>query len=87
VPTLQGSATIKIPAGTQTGRTFRLKGKGVVNVNGRGTGDLNVRVNIEVPTKLTSDQRKTLEEFARQSDKATYPEQASFLEKAKRFFS
>ena len=87
VPTLQGRATIKIPAGTQTGRTFRLKGKGVTNVNGRGTGDLNVRVNIEVPHKLSAEQRRALEEFARAGDKGSYPEQESFFEKARRFFS
>src|SRR5271170_3707464 len=64
VPTLDATAEIKIPAGTQTGAVFRLKGKGVKNVQGYGNGDLMVRVQVEVPAKLNSAQRAKLEEFA-----------------------
>ena len=53
MPTLDGKATIKIPAGTQPGTMFRLRGKGVKNLQGYGHGDLHVRINVEVPTHLT----------------------------------
>src|SRR5437667_8318733 len=54
VPTLEGKANVKIPAGTQSGQIFKLRGKGIVNVEGRGRGDLLARVIVEVPTRLTS---------------------------------
>jgi molecular chaperone DnaJ len=74
VPTVSGKAHIKIPAGTQPGSTFRLKGRGVKNVQGYGTGDLLVHVNIEVPAHLNQAQRAKLQEFQ------------SFFEKAKNLF-
>ena len=86
VPTLEGAATIKIPPGTQGARTFRLRGKGVPSIKGKVLGDLHVRVHIEVPQKLSGEERKKLEEFARLSQSDSYPEQKSFLEKAKEFF-
>lgn len=64
VPTLSAKATLKIPAGTQSGTTFRLRGKGMPNVRGGGYGDQLVRVHVEVPTSLNSEQRKKLEEFS-----------------------
>jgi len=63
-PTLKGTTTLKIPAGTQHGQLFRLKGLGVPHVNGHGTGDLLMRANITMPTKLTTKQRTILQEFA-----------------------
>lgn len=57
VPTLNGSTTIRIPAGTPSGKSFRLPGRGLPLVDGGGKGDLHVRVVLEVPTTLTSDQR------------------------------
>ncbi len=86
VPTLTGAAQIKIPAGTQTNSTFRLKGKGVKNVQGYGTGDLLVRVKVEVPTKLNSTQRAKLEEFAALCGADVNPESSGFFEKVKRLF-
>jgi len=87
VPTLEGRATVKMPAGTQPGTIFRLKGKGVKNLQGYGHGDLHVRVSVEVPTRLNSDQRKKLEEFAALCNGKESPLAQSFFEKAKKFFS
>ncbi len=86
VPTLNGRAHIAIPAGTQTGTVFRLKGKGVKNVQGYGWGDLHVRVAIEVPTRLNTAQREKLEEFAALCDETVNPRSQSFFEKAKNLF-
>jgi molecular chaperone DnaJ len=86
VPTLNGKASIKVPAGTQPGTVFRLKGRGVKNVQGHGAGDLHVRVNVEIPTRLSHEQRAKLEEFAKVCDGNEHPASKSFFEKAKRFF-
>ena len=86
VPTLAGKAFIKVPAGTQSGTVFRLKGKGVKNVQGHGLGDLHVRVTVEVPTRLNSEQRAKLEEFALSCDASVNPKSQGFFEKAKSFF-
>ena len=72
VPTLSGKATIRIPAGTQPGTIFRLRGKGVKNVKGYGWGDLHVRVLVEVPTRLNSEQKEKLESFAQSCDCLLY---------------
>ena len=86
VPTLEGRATIKIPAGTQPATTFRVKGKGVKNLHGYGHGDLHVRVQVEVPTRLDSGQRAKLEEFAALCDGKEGPIAQGFFQKAKKFF-
>ena len=86
VPTLNGKAAIKVPAGTQPGTVFRLKGKGVKNVQGYGSGDLHVRLTVEVPTRLSHEQKAKLEEYAKLCDGTEYPASQSFFEKAKRFF-
>jgi len=86
VPTLNGKAQIKVPAGTQTGTVFRLRGRGVRNVQGHGQGDLHVRVHVEVPTSLNSIQREKLEEFAELCGSEVNPRTWSFFEKAKEFF-
>jgi molecular chaperone DnaJ len=87
VPTLTAPAEIKVPPGTQAGAVFRLKGKGVRNVHGHGNGDLMVRVQIEIPTRLNAAQRAKLEEFAKLCDDNVHPMTKSFLEKAKSLFS
>ena len=87
VPTLSGKATIRIPAGTQPGSVFRLRGKGVKNVKGYGWGDLHVRVNVEVPTSLNSDQKGKLKAFAETCDARVNPISAGFFDKAKKFFT
>src|SRR5580700_3114179 len=85
VPTLSGKASLKIPAGTQSGTTFRLRGKGMPHLRGGSQGDQLVRVQIEVPTSLTAEQRKALESFAHLSGDADQPVGRSFFEKAKKF--
>ena len=87
VPTLSGKATIRIPAGTQPGTIFRLRGKGVKNVKGYGWGDLHVRVLVEVPTRLNSEQKEKLESFAQSCDASVNPISHGFFEKAKKFFT
>jgi molecular chaperone DnaJ len=87
VPTLGGKASIRIPPGTQHGTMFRIKGKGVKNVQGYGMGDLLVRVVIEIPTKLNAAQKTALEEFAQLCDEDVHPQKKSFFERAKEFFS
>ncbi|MDX6765517.1 MAG: molecular chaperone DnaJ [Candidatus Methylacidiphilales bacterium] len=86
VPTLEGKAALKIPAGTPGGKVFRLRGKGVPDLRGGTRGDLNIRVHIEVPKKLTAEQRAKLEDFAAVCDEDTNPDTKSFFEKAKDFF-
>lgn len=86
VPTLEGEAHVKIPAGTATGKVFRLRGKGVTALNGRTMGDLHVKVYVEVPAKLTAEQRAKLQAFADSCNEETHPEEQSFFRKAKEFF-
>lgn len=86
VPTLTGKAQIKIPAGTQAGTVFRIKGKGVRNVQNYGTGDLHIRVNVEVPAHLNSAQKAKLVEFAALCDENVNPISKGFFEKAKDLF-
>lgn len=86
VPTLTEKAQIRIPPGTQPGTTFRLKGKGIKNVQGYGGGDLHVRMTVEVPTRLNSAQRAKIEEFAQLCDANVNPISESFFEKARNLF-
>jgi molecular chaperone DnaJ len=86
VPTLEGKANVKVPAGTQSGQMFRLRGKGVINVNGRDRGDLMARLIVEVPTRLNGEQRQKLEEFALLCGEENTPIRKNFFERAKEFF-
>jgi molecular chaperone DnaJ len=86
VPTLEGKASLKIPAGTQSGTSFKLRSRGVVTLNSSVRGDLMVRVLVEVPTKLDADQRQKLEEFSDLCGEENSPMHKSFFEKAKDFF-
>jgi molecular chaperone DnaJ len=86
VPTLEGPAQLKVPAGTQGGRVFKLRGKGIVHVNGHARGDLLARVLVEVPTHLDAEQRAKLEEFANSCGDENTPMRKSFFERAKEFF-
>jgi molecular chaperone DnaJ len=65
VPTLTGPEKVTIPAGTESGQVFRLRGKGMPSVSGRGRGDLHVTVDVKTPKKLTKDQRQLLEQLAK----------------------
>ncbi len=86
VPTLTKSATLKIPEGTQTGTLFRVRNQGIKNLRSGRAGDQLVRVQIEVPKKLSSKQRKILEEFAKECGDADSDSDSSVFKKAKRFF-
>ena len=86
VPALDGKTSIKVPPGTQPGTMFRLRGKGVKNIQGYGHGDLHVRINVEVPTHLSSAQKAKLQEFAELCSGNENPLSRSFFEKAKNLF-
>ena len=87
VPTLEGKVSYKVPAGTQPGTTFRLKGKGVKHLRSDRMGDLYVKVNLEVPTKLDKKQKKAIEEMGKTLNDECYQKKSSFKEKMKEFFS
>jgi molecular chaperone DnaJ len=90
VPTLEGEVSLKVPAETQSGRVFRLKGKGIKPVRGGEQGDLFCRVVVETPVKLSADQKAMLQAFdesIRDEGNRHAPRQKSFLEGVKRFFS
>jgi molecular chaperone DnaJ len=86
VPTLHGKVKLKVPAGTQTATRFRLKGKGVPNVRGYGTGDQHVQVKVVTPTKLTDKQKQLLREFADISGQVPDEQHESFFDKVKKAF-
>lgn len=86
VPTLTGQSQIKIPTGTQGGTVFRIREKGMPALNGGRRGDLHVRVQVEVPTKLNSAQQEKLRAFSESIGEQNSPIQGGFFEKAKRFF-
>ena len=87
VPTLEGKVSYKVPAGTQPGTTFRLKGKGVKNLRNDRMGDLYVKVNLEVPTKLSHKQRKAIEEMGKAVTEDCYQKKASFADRMRELFS
>jgi len=86
VPSLDGQSSIKIPAGTQGGTVFRLREKGMPSLSNGRRGDLNVRVQVEVPTKLNSEQQDKLRAFSESIGDHNSPMQEGFFKKAKRFF-
>ncbi len=86
VPTLSGNVTMKIPPGTQSGRVFRLKGKGMPDVHGGQQGDQYVRAMLEVPIRLSSEQKRLLEEYARVSGETVGNGEETFKEKIKKVF-
>ena len=84
VPTLDGKISLKIPEGTQSGKVFRLKEKGIPALHGRGNrGDQYVRVKVIIPTKLDSKQREILEQFAEATGDKVSHEEKSFLKQMK----
>ncbi len=86
VPTLGGKLKIKIPAGTQTGKQFRLRGKGITVIRHGGAGDLICQVKLETPVNLSKKQKELLEEFSGSCSKKHHPESDSFFGKMKSFF-
>ena len=94
VPTLEAKVTLRVPEGTQSGKTLRLRGKGLPPLQPhvdasqleRLRGDVFVRIFVEVPTRLTSRQRDLLEEFAEETGTETSPASRSFVEKLRDLF-
>ena len=86
VPTPQGVAKLKLPSGTQNGRIFRLRGKGIVSARG-GAGDLDARIVFEVPVGLDRRQKEALEAFQAASTQKNFPEAQRLASRAKVFFA
>jgi len=86
VPTLEGKVKMRLPPGTQSGRIFRLRGKGLPVFGGYGKGDELVKVVVEVPAKLTHRQRELLEQLAKEMGEDTHPQQQSFMDKLRSLF-
>ncbi len=87
VPTVDGSMTrVKVPEGTETGKQFRLKGKGMPVLRSKVMGDMYIQVEVETPKNLSRRQRELLEEFEKESHKETNPESHGFFSRVKEFF-
>ncbi|MCK5547378.1 MAG: molecular chaperone DnaJ [Thermoplasmata archaeon] len=86
VHSLNGRDRLKIPAGSQTGKIFRLRGKGVPNLRGAGRGDQHIRVIVETPQKLSRQAKELLQQFNAASDPKNYPMTDAFLSKIKKLF-
>ena len=87
IPTIDGGkAKIKIPDGTQNGKQFRLKGKGMPYMRGSGNGDLYVQINTEVPISLNKEQKELLEKFREIENEKSNPSIKKFFQKAKSFW-
>jgi molecular chaperone DnaJ len=87
VPTIDGGQTkVKVPEGTQSGRRFRLTGKGMPVLRTRERGDMYVQVRVEIPQNLTKKQKELLQEFEKHSSNETQPEAEGFFAKVKDFF-
>jgi len=86
VPTVDGKSKLNIPAGTQPGKVFTLKGKGSPHVRSNGRGDQLIMVNVEVPTHLTPEQRKLFEELAASLGSEVSPQDKNFWDVLKEVF-
>ena len=84
IPTIDGKVKYTLPEGTQSGTTFRLKGKGIPSLNGRGRGDQYVTVYIETPRNLNKEQKEALKKFADSMGEGNYEEQKKFFKKFKK---
>ncbi|MBQ6899333.1 MAG: molecular chaperone DnaJ [Firmicutes bacterium] len=87
VPTLEGKVSYKVPAGTQPGTTFRLRDKGIKHLKREAKGDLYVKVNLEVPTKLNGKQKKAIQHMAEAVTEECYQKKSGFAEKIRELFS
>ena len=87
VPTLAGPHELKVPAGTQSGEVFRVRGRGLPDPRGGSAGDLHVQTYIEVPKKLTATQEKLLRELAELEKTEVSPHRKSFLERLREYFT
>ena len=80
IPTVDGPAMLKIPSGTQPGKILRMRGKGIPKLRGTGRGDQLVVINVEVPSRLTGDQRELFEQLATSLGSEVSPQERGFLE-------
>jgi molecular chaperone DnaJ len=87
IPTLEGSATIKVPEGTQSGKEFKLRGKGVPHLNTGGKGDLIVEIRVETPGKLSKQQRELLRQLSETLVVENTPQSRGLFDKVKDIFS
>ena len=87
IPTLEGPEVLRIPEGTQSGREFRLRSKGVPHLNARGKGDLIVTINVQTPTKLSKQQKELLRQLGETMQVEEEPHAAGVFEKVKEIFS
>jgi molecular chaperone DnaJ len=86
VPTLSGRVSLNIPAGTQSGKKMRLKGKGITKLGGYGLGDQIVNIHVETPTKITAEHREIFSRLSALEEKGTNPMSKGFFEKVKELF-
>ena len=86
VPTVHGNVKLKVPAGTQTDTTFRLRGKGAPSVSGTGYGDQHVTVKVVTPTKLSDKERQLFKELAKESGSRVKGHESGFFDKVKDMF-
>jgi len=88
VPTLKGKVKLKVPTETQTGKLFRLKGKGVKSVRSGSAGDMLCRIIVETPVKLTAEQKEKLQSFSKSLDDGRNhsPREKSWFDRVKKFF-
>jgi molecular chaperone DnaJ len=86
IPTLDGDVDLRIPPGTQPGKTFRLRGKGIPHLRGSGRGDELVTVSVQIPNKLSEDQRVLFERLAETMDPDIKIQQQSFFDKLREVF-
>lgn len=80
VPTVDGTMMLKIPAGIQPGKAINIKGKGVPRLRGSGRGDQIVLINVEIPTRLSSEQRQLLEQLGKSLGHEAKPQERGFLD-------
>lgn len=86
IPTLNGKIKMKVPEGTQSGKVFRIRGKGIPRLDGYGKGDQYVKVNIETPINLNQKQKASLKDFAEACGDSVNPMSKSFINKVKQMF-
>ena len=86
MPTLEGKVEYDLPEGTQTGSTFRFKGKGVPRIGSKAKGDLYVTVEVEIPRNLSKKQKDILKEFSKTLDAKNFEKKSSFMDKLSSLF-
>ncbi|HOE70451.1 MAG TPA: molecular chaperone DnaJ [Brevefilum sp.] len=86
IPTLNGDVELRIPAGTQPGKIFRLRGRGIPHLRGSGTGDQLVTVSVQIPARLSAEQRELFEQLAKTMDPDIKIQEQSFFDKLREVF-